>query len=118
MLILEVVANRRNVEKLDVVMEGDPEAAIIGVLQIDLLFCALRPLIGQVAPVTLPFFPAPRVSNLNQPLGLPVVKSYQLCTDQTVSVSVHQADALDRFRRQIIISLTCYGGAHGELQLV
>ena len=44
-LVLIVVADRRDVEELDVVTEADPETSIVAIFPLDLLFRAVSPLL-------------------------------------------------------------------------
>ena len=87
--LLIVIADRGDVEELDVVLEANPEAPIIFVLQIHLALRGLRPLRRFVAPIALPFFATPRVPDLNQPFSLTVIESDDFGCDQTISVRIN-----------------------------
>ena len=91
-LVLVVVAYCRYVEELDVVLERDPEAPIVDLLQVDLLLRALGPLVRLVTPVTLPLFSPPWVSDLNQSLRFSIIECDQFGPDQTVGVRIDQAN--------------------------
>ena len=67
-LVLVVVADGGDVEELEVVLEGDPEAAVVLVLPADLRLCVVCPLRRFVAPVALPLLLAPGVTDLDQAL--------------------------------------------------
>ena len=82
-------------EKLYVVTEADPEAAIIFALVVDLACCHSRPLGGLVAPVALPLLATIRVSDLDQSLFFAIFERYDLSIDQTVSMSINKASSLD-----------------------
>ena len=71
--LIVVEADCCDVEELDVVLEGDPERAIVLVLQVDLALGRLSPLGRLVTPVSLPLLVAPRVADLNDALRLSVV---------------------------------------------
>ena len=60
----------------------------------------------------MPFFLAPRVSDLDDFLRLTVIESEQLGSDQTVSVSIDKAHALYSRLANIGIGLACHGRAH------
>ena len=91
-LVLVVIAYCRYVEELDVVLERDPEAPIVDLLQVDLLFRALGPLVRLVTPVTLPLFSPPWVSDLNQSLRFSIIECDQFGPDQTVGVRIDQTN--------------------------
>ena len=73
-LVLVIVANCRDVEEPEIVLERDPEAAVIFIDKTNLLLGAIGPRGRLITPVTLPFLLAPRVADLNQAFCLAVIK--------------------------------------------
>ena len=73
-LVLVIVANRRDVEEPEIVLERDPEAAVIFIDKTNLLLGVIGPRRRLITPVTLPFLLAPRVADLNQAFCLAVIK--------------------------------------------
>ena len=73
-LVIVIVANRRDVEELEVVFKRDPETAVIFINEANLLLRALSPCGRLITPVSLPFLLAPWVANLNQALRFAVIK--------------------------------------------
>ena len=65
LLVFIVVANGSNIEEFDVVCEANPETSIVLVLKIDLAFRGFVPLVRLVAPVALPLFLTPGVTDLD-----------------------------------------------------
>ena len=65
MHVLIVIANGCDVKELDIVRESNPETTIVDLLQIYLLLRALSPLGRLVAPVSLPLFLTPGVTDLD-----------------------------------------------------
>ena len=115
--IFIVEANSGDIEEPDVVLVCDPERSIVLVFQIHLSLRRLCPLGGFVAPVSLPLFVAPGVSNLQQALCLPVVKLDDLGGDQTVSMTVAEILVFDGFARDVT-SLRSNRAAHRKVLLL
>lgn len=117
-LVFVIVANRRDVEEPEVVIKGDPEATVVFINETNLLLRTFCPSGRLITPVTLPFFLTPGVANLNQALCLSVIKRDYFCSNQTVCMSINQANRLDCLITECCIRLTCHGCAHRECLLV
>ena len=115
--LLIVEANCGDIEEPDVVLVCNPECSIVLVFQIYLSLRRFCPLGRFVAPVTLPLFMAPGVSNLQQALCLPVVKLDDFGSDQTVGVTVAEILVFDGFARDVT-SLRSYRAAHRKVFLL
>lgn len=116
--VLIVVADSRDVEKVQVVSVRDPEETVVFVLQVDLTLGVLRPLVTFIAPSSLPLLLAPGIPYLNQSLSLAVVESDNFGADETVSVGVDETYGLHFLGGEVVLCLAGNGRAHWELLLV
>lgn len=104
LVVVDYLANGRDVEEAKVVFEGDKEDSIIFSLVIDLLEQLRGPERRGVAPVAVPFLQAPGVPNLHKPHSLVSIFDF-LAPDQGVGVRIHEASLFN------LLSRLMYGSA-------
>jgi len=114
-IVVSVKANRSNIKELNIIFEGYEKGAIIGNLIFRHLFLHVRcPSLRSIAPFSVPFSFAPRISDLEEaiPFTSPVFNYSR--TDQRVSMSVDEPSCFHRARTTVLVIVTLrkYSSCH------